>query len=205
MQSKLQELTDKLYKEGLSKGAAEAEQVLAKAKTEAQQIIEQAKREANQIIANAKHSSAEMAKNTEAELQMAARQTMNSVKQQTEDAIVAKAISPSVNAAFASPEFIQSIVKEAVAKFNPSKDEDNVITVLLPKEKQDQLQEFFFNKTGEALGVYMDVQFSKSIKSGFKIAPKDGGYQISFTEQDFENLFKSFLRPRLVKLLFGDK
>ena len=80
-----------------------------------------------------------------------------------------------------------------------------MLTVLLPKDKQEQLQEYFFNKTGEALSVYLDVQFSKAVKSGFKIAPKDGGYQISFTEQDFDNLFKSFLRPRLVELLFGGK
>ncbi len=205
MQNKLQELTDKLYKEGLSKGTAEAEQVLAKAKAEAQQIIQQAQKEADLIISNAKHSSAEIAKNTEAELKMAARQTVNSVKQQVEEAIAAKAITPSVNAAFASPDFIQAIVKEAVARFNPSSEEENVLTVLLPKDKQEQLQDYFFSKAGEALSVYLDVQFSKTVKSGFKIAPKDGGYQISFTEQDFDNLFKSFLRPRLVELLFGGK
>jgi|APDOM4702015159_1054818.scaffolds.fasta_scaffold00695_3 V/A-type H+-transporting ATPase subunit E len=205
MQNKLQELTDKLYREGLSKGTAEAEQVLAKAKAEAQQIIEQAKKEAEQIVAHAKSSSAEVAKNTDSELKMAARQTLNSVKQQVEEAIAAKAITPSLNAAFASPEFIQSIVKEAVAKFNPSNDEGNALTVLLPKEKQEELQQYFFTKAGEALSVYLDVQFSKGVKSGFKIAPKEGGYQISFTEQDFENLFKSFLRPRLVELLFGGK
>lgn len=205
MQSKLQELTDKLYKEGLSKGTAEAEQVLAKAKAEAQQIIEQAKREADQLLANAKQSSAEIVKNTESELKMAARQTINSVKQQVEESVTAKAITPSVNAAFASPEFIQAIVKEAIAKFNPSSEEGNELTVILPKDRQEQLQEYFFSKAGEALSLYLDVQFSKQVKSGFKIAPKDGGYQISFTEQDFDNLFKSFLRPRLVELLFGGK
>ena len=205
MQSKLQELTDKLYKEGLSKGTAEAEQVLAKAKAEAQQIIEQAKREADQLLANAKQTSSEIVKNTESELKMAARQTINSVKQQVEESVTAKAISPSVNSAFASPEFIQAIVKEAIAKFNPSSEEGNELTVILPKDRQEQLQEYFFTKAGEALSLYLDVQFSKQVKSGFKIAPKNGGYQISFTEQDFDNLFKSFLRPRLVELLFGVK
>lgn len=205
MQNKLQELTDKLYKEGLSKGTAEAEQVLARAKSEAQQIIEQAKKDADQLIVNAKQASAEISKNTDAEFKMAARQVISSVKQQIEDVITAKAITPSVNAAFSSPEFIQSIVKEAVSKFNPNKEEANMLSVLLPKEKQEQLQEYFINKAGEAMGVYLDVQFSKAVKSGFKIAPKDGGYQVSFTEQDFDNLFKSFLRPRLVELLFGGK
>lgn len=205
MQNKLQELTEKLYKEGLSKGAAEAEQVLAKAKADAQQIIEQAKKEADRILSDAKHSAAELAKNADSEVKMAARQTVSSVKQEIEEVITTKAIVPSLNAAFASPEFIQSLVKEAVAKFNPTSETGNSISVLLSADKKEELNKFFTDKVGEQLGVYLDIQYSKGVKSGFKIAPKDGGYQVSFTEQDFENLFKAYLRPRLVELLFGGK
>ena len=49
MQNKLQELTDKLYNEGLSKGKQEAEQMKANAKNEAAQIIAQAKEEAENL------------------------------------------------------------------------------------------------------------------------------------------------------------
>ena len=40
MENKLQELTDKLYREGLSKGKEEGEALLAKAETKAAEIIE---------------------------------------------------------------------------------------------------------------------------------------------------------------------
>ena len=46
MQNKLQELTDKLYNEGLSKGKQEGEEILAKAKVQAEEIIAKAKAEA---------------------------------------------------------------------------------------------------------------------------------------------------------------
>ena len=39
MQNKLQELTDKLYNEGLSKGKQEGEELLAKAKVQAEEIV----------------------------------------------------------------------------------------------------------------------------------------------------------------------
>ena len=39
MQNKLQELTDKLYQEGLSKGKQEGENLVAQAKAEAEKII----------------------------------------------------------------------------------------------------------------------------------------------------------------------
>ena len=53
MQNKLQELTDKLYNEGLSKGKAEGEAILAKANSEAEEIIAQAKKKADAIVAKA--------------------------------------------------------------------------------------------------------------------------------------------------------
>ena len=43
MQDKLQELTDRLYKEGLNKGKEEAEKILEAAKAEAQAKIKKAR------------------------------------------------------------------------------------------------------------------------------------------------------------------
>ena len=48
---KLQELTDKLFNEGLSKGKAEGEALLAKARKEAEEIVAQANKEAEAIVA----------------------------------------------------------------------------------------------------------------------------------------------------------
>lgn len=50
MENKLQELTDKLYKEGLSKGKEEGEAILAKANEKAAEIIEEAKKQAESIL-----------------------------------------------------------------------------------------------------------------------------------------------------------
>ena len=50
MENKLQELTDKLYKEGLSKGKEEGEAILAKANEKATQIIEDARKQAAAIL-----------------------------------------------------------------------------------------------------------------------------------------------------------
>ena len=53
MENKLQELTDKLYKEGLSKGKEEGEAILAKANEKAAEIIEEAKKQAESILKKA--------------------------------------------------------------------------------------------------------------------------------------------------------
>ena len=54
MQNKLQELTEKIYREGLEKGQAEANQLVTKAKDEAARIVANAKAEAERIIAAAR-------------------------------------------------------------------------------------------------------------------------------------------------------
>ena len=50
---KLQELTQKLYNEGLSKGKEEGEAILAKAQAEAAAIVKKAQEEAQAILSQA--------------------------------------------------------------------------------------------------------------------------------------------------------
>ena len=49
MQNKLQEMTDKLYNEGLSKGKQEGEEILARSRKEAEEIIAQAQKQAEEV------------------------------------------------------------------------------------------------------------------------------------------------------------
>ena len=67
MQNKLQELTDKLYNEGLSKGKQEGEEILAKAKVQAEEIIAKAKAEAEAIVAAAHKDAADLKTKVEGE------------------------------------------------------------------------------------------------------------------------------------------
>ena len=51
---KLQELTQKLYDEGLAKGKQDGEALLQKAQAEAEGIVKQAKEEAEALLAKAR-------------------------------------------------------------------------------------------------------------------------------------------------------
>ena len=56
-----------------------------------------------------------------------------------------------------------------------------------------------------ALNQKFEVVPDKNIRYGFKIGPKDGSYFISFSDKDFENLFREYMRPRIIEMLFGGK
>ena len=202
MQNKLQELTDKLYQEGLSKGRTEGEQLLEAAKQEADAIIAAAKTTAEQLVADAKKAAAEAKSNAEGDINMAARQTLATVKQQVENLVVAKAVGAPVSAAVNDVEFLKTMIKTAIDRFDP-KAANMQLEVLLPADKQEALQSFVEEQSKKQLSGGLEFHFDKGVKAGFKIGPKNGGYHISLTDKDFENLFAAALRPHIRTVLFG--
>ena len=54
MKNKLQELTKKLYDEGLEKGRAEADRLVGEAKNEAAKIVAEARAQAEEIVKKAR-------------------------------------------------------------------------------------------------------------------------------------------------------
>ena len=202
MQNKLQELTDKLYNEGLAKGKQEAEQLKANAKNEAAQIIAQAKEEAQQILAKAQSEAAELKAKSENDVKMASQQAFTSIKKQIEEVITAKSLAP-VKDAVSETAFLKEIIKAIVAAFNPENTDSVALDLILPLEKKAELDSFAQETLNKICTAGVDVQFSKGVQGGFKIAPKGEGYMLSFTDKDFENIIAEYLRPKTKSLLFG--
>lgn len=203
MQNKLQELTEKLYNEGLSKGKQEAEQMKANAKNEAAQIIAQAKEQAQEILAKAQAEAAELKSKSENDVKMAAQQTFTAVKKQIEDAIIAKSVAAPVKTATSDVEFLKVIIKDIVAAFNPENSDSVALELILPAEKQKELDTYAKETLAKICSAGVDVQFSKGVQGGFRISPKGEGYMLSFTDKDFENIIAEYLRPKTKALLFG--
>lgn len=203
MQNKLQELTDKLYNEGLSKGKQEAEQMKANAKNEAAQIIAQAKEQAQEILAKAQADAAELKSKSENDVKMAAQQAFTAVKKQIENAIIAKAVAAPVKGAVSEVEFMKEIIKAVVSAFNPANSDSVALELILPAEKQKELDAFAQQSLSKICTAGIDVQFSKAVQGGFRISPKGEGFMLSFTDKDFENIIAEYLRPKTKALLFG--
>ncbi len=202
MENKLQELTQKLYNEGVEKANVEAEKILNEAKSEAEKIKQNAEKEAEKIIAAAEQKSIEIKKNVDAELNLAAKQTVRTVKQQVTDMIVSKVIDEPVKKAFDEVKFVKEIIETVVKNWDPKKGEAIDLSVLLPADLEKEFSNFFTAKSGKELNANLELSFSDSIKGGFKVGPADGSYKISFSEEDFENFFKSYLRPKTIEMLY---
>ena len=201
MQNKLQELTDKLYKEGLSKGKQEGEEILAKAKVQADEIVAKAQAEAANILAAANKEAEDLKTKVQGDLKMAASQSVAATKKDIETLVVAKMTETEVKKALTSAEFVKEVILAVAKGFNT--DEPTDLELILPEGLKAELEPFVKNEMGKVLNKGVEASFSKKIAGGFTIGPKDGGYFISFTEETFNALIAEYLRPATKKILFG--
>ena len=201
MQNKLQELTDKLYNEGLSKGKQEGEEILAKAKVQAEEIVAKAKAEAAAIVAAANKDAEDLKTKVQGDLKMAAAQSVAATKKDIETLVVTKMTETEVKNALTSAEFVKEVIL-AVAKGFTTEDAAD-LEVVLPESLKKDLEPFVKSELGKVLKGNVDASFTKKIAGGFTIGPKDGGYFISFTEETFNALISEYLRPATKKILFG--
>jgi V/A-type H+-transporting ATPase subunit E len=197
---KLQELTQKLYNEGLSKGKEEGEAILAKAQAQAQEIVSQAQEEAKAIIEKAQKEASDYKIKMEGDVKMASTQAVQATKAGIENLIVAKAVEP-VKGALSDEAFIKEVIT-AVAK-NFSAQESTDLALVLPEKLQKGLEPFVSAELTKTIGKGVEASFSKKVNAGFKIGPKDGSYFIDLTDEAFQALIGEYLRPATKKLLFG--
>jgi V/A-type H+-transporting ATPase subunit E len=72
----------------------------------------------------------------------------------------------------------------------------------LSEKDASSVEQYFARSAKKLLDKGLAFEPDTEMKAGFQIIPKDGSYKLSFTDKDFENFFKQYLRPRLMKLLF---
>lgn len=199
---KLQELTDRLYQEGLSKGRQEGEALLAEAKKQAESIVSEARKEAEALVARARKEAADYRTKVESDLKMASAQALQATRKDLEGMVVCKIADTQVEKALSAPEFLKSIITEVARKFNAEEAVD--LELILPESLKSELEPFVKNELAGLLKGSVAAAFSKKIAGGFSIGPKDGGYFISLTDETFKELIGAYLRPVTKKLLFGE-
>ena len=197
---KLQELTQKLYNEGLSKGKVEGEALLAKAQMEADELVRKAQEEAAAIIEKAQKEAADYKVKMEGDVKMASIQALQATKAGIEGLIVAKAVEP-VKEQLSGAAFLKEIITTVAQRFSTQESSD--LSLVLPEKLQKELEPFVEGELAKTLGKGVEASFSKKMAGGFKIGPKDGSYFISLTDEAFQALIGDYLRPATKKILFG--
>ena len=136
MENKLQQLTQKLYDEGLEKGRAEAERLVAEAKTNAAKIVKEAEAQAAKILADANTKAQDVEKNAMTEISLAGKQALSKIKAEISSMIIAKSTAPAVKAATLDPEFVKQMLLTVAKNWSGADSSKNQLKALLPEAEQ---------------------------------------------------------------------
>ena len=199
--TKLQELTDKLYQQGLEKGRNEADSLVAEAKLKAQKIVAEAEEKAAAIIAAAEDKASDAHKNAMTEISLAGKQAVAKIKSEIAEAIILKSTGAAVKAASIDATFIKDMLLAVASNWNAATAEVS-LKALLPEEKRAELDAAMQKSAEELLKAGVEVGYSKEVKTGFKVGEKAGGYYISFTDESFDALLQEYLREKVANLLY---
>ena len=193
---KLEELTEKIYAEGVEKGNQEATRIIEQAKQQAAEILQEAEKQAQTRLETAQKAAAELDKNTRSELKMFTEQSINALRTEVTNLLTDRIATDSVKAATADKAFMQSIIlkmAQAMAK-------DGNVTI--DTKDAESLKTYFAANAKDLLDKGVNIQEVKGLKTDFQIRAEKGGYKLAFGDQEFIAYFKEFIRPQLIELLF---
>lgn len=196
MNTSLQELTDKIYAEGVEKGKAQAQEIVADAERKAQEIIARAEAEAKAKMAQAEHKAAELDKNTRSELKLFAAQAVSALKTEVANLLSDTLAKEAVSSATSDKAFMQQVIARLAEQLVADGG------VVIEAADAEALKAYFAQNAKSLLDKGVVLKEVKGIKTEFTVAPKDGGYKLAFGEQELVEYFKEFLRPQLVEMLF---
>lgn len=196
MDSKIQALSDKVYQEGVLKGQAEAERIIAEATARAEAREAAAERRAAEILQGAERAVEVLKQNTERELQLYAGQLVEATRASVTAELTGRIATENVEALSANPEFIQQFMLELVRGFDLSRG------VEIAGADAERLSEYIARHARHLLDEGLSIKTVAGKPSQFVLRPADGGYKLQIGEAEFLELFKSFVRPQLQEQLF---
>ena len=161
MENKLQQLTQKLYDEGLEKGRAEAERLVSEAKSEAAKIIADAKAEAEAIVKAAEAKAEDTAKNSMTEIALAGKQAVARIKEEISSLIAAESTFSAVKAANLDPEFVKAMLLSVARNWNGASSSKVELQALLPEAERAKFDAAFAAAAKELLEAGIEVGYSK--------------------------------------------
>ncbi len=200
MADQLQEMLQRIYQDGVHKVKLEAREILNSAEKRAAELKQAAESEAKKIVEEAKKNAEEIRKNVQADIKMASSQALSALKQKVVSSLIVRAVDAPVAEGLSDIQFLQKLIIEICAKWNP----DSALNITLPENHKAELETFFQKSSAGLFKGNLKIDYSPQFKNGMTISPGDGSFKISFTDEDFANFFKSYLRPKASQLLFGE-
>ena len=190
-------ITDKIYHEGIERAEKDSKAIISKSETQATRIMDEAKNEAHEVLASAQREANRVKNSIENELRLKGKQLIADLKSEVHKVLSQRILEKGTKQALADVLFLQSAIKQAISSWNP----EDELELVLPSKIEDEIEQAFYQSIRKQ-AKDLTITFSNRLTQGFRITEKKNGYQISFSEEDFNLLFSSYLQRQTFQLLF---
>jgi len=197
MEIQLQELIDKIKKDGIESASRETSRLKQEAEAEAQRIVEAAKKEAAEILGKSKQDAERAEKAGIAAVEQASRNLVLVFKGEIQaflDKIVAETVSSSY-----SVDVIKGILPDLIKNW-AVKNTDS-LSVVLSEGDLKKLDDAFRAKLSSSLKGGVELKPEKTMGGGFRIVEKDGSAFYDFSAESVANMLSAYLSPKLAEIL----
>lgn len=198
MDVQLQELIDKIKKDGVASAEETAAGIIAEAEKKAAAIIEDAKQKAESFEKEAKAAAAGQQKAGEDALRQASRNLLISFR----DGIGAqlRAIVEDETVKAYSKDLLAKLVPETVKAWSAKSDAGD-LSVLLSKSDLDSLEGGLKGTLKDEISKGLEIKADKTLESGFRIGLKDGSAYYDYSAESVAELFSAYLNPKIAQIM----
>jgi V/A-type H+-transporting ATPase subunit E len=197
MEIQLQELIEKIKKDGVEAASAEALRLKNQAEAEAKRIVEAARKEAGDIVAGAKADAERFEKAGIASVGQASRNLVLAFKAEIQ-AIVDKIVAQELAASY-NDDALKAVLPDIIKGWAGGGAES--LSLILPEARLKQLAAFFQEKLSAELKKGLELKSDRNLGAGFRIANKDGSAYYDFSAESVAELLSAYLNPRLAEIL----
>jgi V/A-type H+-transporting ATPase subunit E len=197
MEIQVQELIDKIKKDGIETASSEAYKIKSEAQAEARRIVESAKKEADDIIRGGKQDAERFEKAGIVALEQASRNLVLVFKDEVQ-ALLNKVVNEHVTANY-NEDILKSVLPELIKSW-AEKGSDN-LSVILPEGELSKLQGFFNDKLAAELKKGAELKSNRKLNSGFRISNRDGSAYYDFSAEAVVDLLSAYLNPKLAEIM----
>lgn len=193
MTEDLQQLLEKIQKDGVEKANTEAETILEKAKKESEALIASAKAEAEKIKSDAQSEAEAYSARASETISQSARDVLLHVEKSVTE-LLETLLQKDVNTALSSEETAATLVMEAVKTYMTGEDK---IDIGVARQMTEALRAKLSGMAAEGVSVVTD----ETTGAGFRVNLADGRIEHDFTGTAVADALAKQLRPGLAALL----
>ena len=198
MDVQLQELIDKIKKDGVAAAEKDAAKIIADSEKKAEAIIEEAQSKAAEIIKSAQSETKKMEKASEEAIVQAGRNMLLSFK----DALINEfdgLVKDGTEKAL-SKDVLTKLVPETVKAWAKNADASE-LSVLLSEKDLKALEKSLSTSLKAEIKKGLEIKPDSTLTAGFRIGVKNGAAFYDYSAESLAEMFAAYLNPKVAALM----